>query len=167
MKRFAISNLPVGHASGSRRLFLRTLGALGLGLLTIGLSFSSGCGGGDGLNRKPLSGAVTVDGAPVPNGSVNFEPLFEGGIGGGAVISEGKYAIAKADGLPPGKYRVRITGDDGKNFEVGAGKMPGDEIMPPKKELVPASWNAKSQKEIEVTDDGPFVFDFPISSKDK
>ncbi len=45
-------------------------------LLTVVILFALGCGSGDGLNRQPISGAVTVDDVPVPNGSVTFEPLF-------------------------------------------------------------------------------------------
>ena len=126
-----------------------------------------GCGSNDGLNRKPISGKVSVDGVAVPNGSVNFEPLYQGGVGSGAVISKGTYTIEKKDGLPPGKYRVQITGDDGTNFGVSAGKMPGDEDMPARKQLVPASWNSSSKQEIEVKAEGPFVFDFPIDTKKK
>ena len=129
------------------------------------ISFLAGCGSDDGLNRKAVKGKVTVDGVAVPNGSVTFEPLFKGGVGTGAVISKGVYSIEKKDGLPPGKYRVQITGDDGANFGVSPGKMPGDEIMPAKKQLVPDSWNSKSKQEIEVKNEGPFVFDFPIDSK--
>lgn len=137
-------------------------------VFTIGLACSlCGCSPRDSLNRKAISGSITVDGKPVPNGSIGFEPLVSGGVGSGAVITDGKYSIAKQDGLPPGKYRVRITGDDGQNFGVSEGKMPGDEIMPPRKSLVPESWNAKSKHEIDVTDTGPFVFDFQIDSKKK
>lgn len=136
-------------------------------LLALITACASGCGSGDGLNRQPISGAVTVDDAPVPNGSVTFEPLFTGGIGGGAVISNGKYSISRADGLPPGKYRISVTGDDGQNFTVSEGKMPGDEIMPAKKQLVPPSWNSKSKHEVEVKDSGSNTFDFKIGSKDK
>lgn len=124
-----------------------------------------GCGSSDPLNRKAVLGKVTVDGVAVPNGSISFEPLSAGGVGSGAVISTGKYSISKADGLPSGKYLVRITGDDGANFAVSPGKMPGDEIMPPKKELVPASWNSNSKEEIEVKQDGPTTFDFAIDTK--
>ena len=126
-----------------------------------------GCGSSDPLNRKAVAGKVTVDGVAVPNGSVSFEPLSAGGVGSGAVISSGKYSISKADGLPAGKYLVRITGDDGANFAVSAGKMPGDEILSPKKELVPASWNSDSKEEIEVKKDGPATFDFAIDTKKK
>lgn len=142
-------------------IHVRGCGAIGL----LCMSLFLGCGSDDGLNRKAIKGSITVDGTPIPNGSINFEPLFKGGVGSGAVISKGAYSIEQKDGLPPGKYRVQITGDDGENFGVSEGKMPGDEIMPAKKQLVPTSWNAKSKHEIEVLDKGPFVFDFPIDSK--
>lgn len=122
-----------------------------------------GCGSDDGLNRKAIKGKVTVNGAEIPNGSVTFEPLFAGGVGSGAVISKGSYSIEQEKGLPPGKYRVQITGDDGENFAVSQGMMPGDEIMPPRKQLVPPGW----KQEIEVTDAGPFDFDFEIKGKNK
>ena len=120
-----------------------------------------GCGSDDGLNRKAIKGKVTVNGKEIPNGSITFEPLYTGGVGSGAVISKGSYAIEQEQGLPPGKYRVQITGDDGENFTVSEGKMPGDEIMPPRKQLVPPGW----KQEIEVSDAGPFDFDFEIKGK--
>jgi hypothetical protein len=132
-------------------LFLGILPLLGL----------AGCGSDDGLNRKAVKGKVTVNGVDIPNGSITFEPLYAGGVGSGAVISQGAYSIAQKDGLPPGKYRVQATGDDGENFTVSEGKMPGDEIMPPKKQLVPPGW----KEEIEVLDAGPFEFDFDIKGK--
>ncbi len=120
----------------------------------------SGCGGGDGLNRKELSGSATSDGSPIPNGSISFEPLQAGGISSGGVITSGKFKIEKKDGLPPGKYRVTMTGDDGSNFGVSAGKMPGDDIMPARKSFVPEGWS----QEVEVKDSGN-VFEFQVSTK--
>ncbi len=126
-----------------------------------------GCGSSDPLNRKAIKGKVTVDGLPVPNGSVSFEPLKAGGVSSGAVITDGSYTLTREFGLPPGTYRVSITGDDGTNFGVSPGKLPGDEIMPERKQLVPASWNSESKQQVEVKNEGPFVFDFPISTKEK
>ena len=153
----------VRFRSSTRRICLRSKTSRHLSrLILLSLSITYvGCGSDDGLNRKPIDGKVTVNGVAVPNGSVTFEPLYAGGVGSGAVISQGAYQIAQKDGLPPGKYRVQITGDDGENFAVAEGKMPGDEIMPPKKQLVPKGW----KQEIEVADAGPFSFDFDIQSK--
>ena len=151
----------------SKPLLQRSMTVICSGFLFLFCLVCPGCGSSDGLNRKAVSGKVTVDGVAVPNGSVSFEPLSTGGVGSGAVITNGKYSISNADGLPPGKYLVRITGDDGKNFGVSVGKMPGDEEMPAKKQLVPANWNSNSKEEIEVKQDGPVMFDFAIDSKKK
>ncbi len=78
------------------------------------------------------------------------------------MISDGKFTISQSDGLPPGKYLVTAMGDDGQNFGVSEGKMPGDEIMPAKKQLIPGNW----KEEVEVKD-GSNVFDFVVSSSTK
>lgn len=132
--------------------------------LAVCLFSIAGCGSGDGLNRKALSGKITLDGAPIPNGSITFEPLQTGGISGGGVYTNGEYKIEQKVGLPPGKYRVTLTGDDGSNFAVSAGKMPGDDIMPARKNFIPDGWN-ESKQEIEVTDSGKNVIDFELKSK--
>jgi hypothetical protein len=124
-----------------------------------------GCGSDDGLNRKAISGKVTVNGVPVPNGSVGFEPLAPGGVNSGAIITDGVYSVAAKDGLPPGKYRVTITGNEGNQFQSSPGKMPGDEDMPATKQLVPPNWNADGKHDIEIKDQGPFEFNFEISTK--
>jgi hypothetical protein len=134
-------------------------------LVLVVLLFESGCQSKNPLNRKAVSGTVTVDGKPVPNGSINFEPLQSGGVGSGAVISGGSYRISEEDGLPPGKYRVTIVGIEGEAFAAASGKMPGDEEMPATKSLVPDNWNADGQHNIEVQEAGPFVFNFQIENK--
>jgi hypothetical protein len=124
-----------------------------------------GCSGSDGLNRKAITGKVTVDGAPIPNGAIGFEPIGGSGIGSGAPIVKGEYRIETKDGLPPGKYRVTLQGDDGTKFGVSEGKMPGDEEMPAIKQLVPPDWNKGGEHNIEVKDSGPYEFNFDVKSK--
>lgn len=118
----------------------------------------SGCGSDDGLNRQAVSGKATSDGAPIPAGAISFEPLQAGGVGSGAVITNGEYSIAAETGLPPGKYRVTMQGDDGTPFTSSEGKMPGDEEMPPRKQLVPPNW----QQEVEVRE-GDNLLDFAVT----
>ena len=124
-----------------------------------------GCSPGDTLGRKAMSGRVTVDGAPVPNGSIEFSPMSPNGVSSGAVIRSGSYSIESKDGLPPGKYRVSIRGTEGNNFKASPGKMPGDEEMPATKELVPSDWNADGKHNIEVKGEGSNVFNFSIETK--
>ena len=120
-----------------------------------------GCGSGNPQNRKAVSGKVNVNGAPLAGGAINFEPIGGGTVGSGAMITAGTYAMAEKEGLPPGKYRVTITGNEGAGFKPSAGKMPGDEDMPATKSLVPPDW----KQEIEVKEQGPVEFNFDISDK--
>src|SRR3954453_17607629 len=74
-------------------------------------TFSPGCGGeADSLPRQAVSGTVTMKGAPLPAGMIQFQPTAPHRVtGGGGGIPDGAYSIAKAQGLVPGTYRVSIT----------------------------------------------------------
>lgn len=125
----------------------------------------SGCGPGNPLGRKAVSGAVTLDGAPVEQGSINFQPLQSGGISSGAMILDGKYSIAAVDGLADGKYLVQIYGIDPSTVgQLPEGGMPGDDL-PEAKEIIPAEWNVNSDKTVEVSGSKALTFDFEITSK--
>src|SRR4051794_22210111 len=86
----------------SRVACLAFLGALA------GAWVGGGCGGaaGDNLPRQAVSGTVTLDGAPVSHGFIQFRPTTEGPtteVGG--EIKDGKYEIAREQGPVPGGYR--------------------------------------------------------------
>jgi len=114
-----------------------------------------GCGG----TRFPVStveGTVSVDGSPVPSGTVNFTPLESGkGLATSAEIREGKYRTEKA---PRGKTLVHISAmvDTGeKHVEFGIS-------YPKLKSLVPE----KYQSGIELNvDAAKMKHDFELSSK--
>jgi hypothetical protein len=135
------------------------IAAFGLGLLSLAL----GCGGDDPLNRQTVSGKVTIDGTPLQEGSISFQPTEQGSTSSGAVITQGAYSIPQDKGLPPGKYRVMINAvKPGTGSELPAGGMPGDETGAPAEELIPPSWNTESEQFIEVTESGPNEFTHEI-----
>ena len=70
---------------------------------------AAGCGGGDGLPRVAVSGSVTVEGEPVPNGVVRFKPA-EGTEGpmANAMITDGQYDIPADQGPVAGNYTVEV-----------------------------------------------------------
>jgi len=140
-----------------RRDFVSAL----LGLLIIG--GICGCGGGDSAGRQAISGTVTLDGQALPQGSISFQPMDQGGASAGAVITGGSYSVPQEQGLPPGKYRVVINSGGG-DAVVAPGGMPGDEPAAEAQELVPPEWNTKSDKTIDVTEGGSTKFDFDIKS---
>lgn len=125
-----------------------------------------GCGNADPLGRRAISGLVTFDGAPLEQGSILFEPSEGATTSSGAVINQGKYAIQKDLGLPPGKYRVVINAlKPGTGTTLPPGGFPGEEVGPPPQERIPANWNTESNHFIEVTESGPTDFTHEIVSK--
>ncbi|MBN1396339.1 MAG: carboxypeptidase regulatory-like domain-containing protein [Pirellulales bacterium] len=66
-----------------------------------------GCNSSGGL---PVRGTVTLDGAPLENGSISYRPVDPSKTkGSGATIRDGRYEIPASHGLPPGKYLVTIS----------------------------------------------------------
>jgi hypothetical protein len=78
------------------------------------LAVMAGCGG-DGLERAPITGLVTVEGAPLAGASVQFTPV--GGTPGegalGVADAQGKFEVISSrqgdEGIPPGEYSVRVS----------------------------------------------------------
>ena len=101
-----------------------------------------GCGG-SGLERVPVSGKVTFNGQPVPDGQIRFVPL-EGTAGPASieVIRNGVYAFDAKGGVPAGSHRVEIRSYDPNTPQPTA---PG---MRPRKQLIPVKYNTQSELEI-------------------
>jgi hypothetical protein len=124
----------------------------------------AGCGGENPLGRKAISGKVTLNGQPLENGTIEFAPQVEGGVSSGGIISGGAYSIAAEQGLPVGKYRVAIV-DQQPAAPLPPGHKPGDDLPPPPKPQIGPEWNTQSKQTIEVKKEGPFQFDFPVTTK--
>lgn len=128
-----------------------------LALLTL-----AGCGG---PSRVPVSGAVTVDGAPVDNGTITFVPTGAAAAGAppkaSARITDGKYAFEPDFGPMPGAYSVEITWDKktGKKVSTGDADM-RDET----KQMLPAKYNAQTTLTADVKSGMP-PLDFAVSVK--
>jgi hypothetical protein len=74
-----------------------------------------GCGGGDDLGTVPVTGVITLDGAPVPGAVV----AFSAGVGEGTASGQfscytdddGEFTMMHSksvEGLRPGEYRVTV-----------------------------------------------------------
>src|SRR5262245_29101434 len=92
----------------------------------------AGCGSDNPLGRKALSGTVTLDGAPLAKGAIEFHPITEGGTQSGGLIENGRYSVPADKGATPGEYRVLIS-DTYETPPLPKGHMPGDDLPPPPK----------------------------------
>lgn len=138
---------------------------LGLALaVLIVCGHAAGCGGDNPLGRKAVYGKVTLNGAPLASGAIEFHPLVQSGVQSGGIITDGRYSIAAEQGLTAGKYRVAIL-DNVPTPPLPAGHMPGDDLPPSPPPQVPAEWNSQSQQTIDFSADGPYEFNFDINTK--
>lgn len=129
------------------------------------MSFCAGCDQGGGVTRCAVEGKVTLDGAPVEEGSIAFIPTggTEGPTAGGQ-IQNGQYSVPSAKGPVVGRYRVEIraprkTGKMIQNPMAEPGTMV-EEIA----EGAPAKYNSESTLEEEIKA-GKNVIDFELTSQ--
>lgn len=146
-------------------------------VLLVLLALAPGCGGNNPLGRQAVSGSITLDGAPLDQGSIQFSPHQRSGVSGGAVITAGAYQIAADKGLPPGQYLVRIfspvdaqepAAEEPETMVPGPTAAPssrGPRQPPPGTERIPPEFNIESTQVVEVRDGGDNAFDFDIRTK--
>jgi hypothetical protein len=122
----------------------------------------AGCGGsGDGLPRQEVIGKVTLDGQPIENGMITFDPIDGSPHAASAVIQNGEYRIEREDGPLPGKHRVSVWAQrtTGKTF-----KDPDDpeRVIEERVEVVPVRYNLQSELYSEIQKDGANDFPFEL-----
>ncbi|MEQ1828561.1 MAG: hypothetical protein ABL921_21545, partial [Pirellula sp.] len=120
-------------------------------------SFATGCGGEEGLGK--VNGVVTLDGKPLPDATVEFNP--EGGKGltsYGRTDKSGAYymmATRSDKGAAVGKNKVSITTYD---LADNGGKISS---IP---EMVPTKYNKSTELEVDVRS-GSNKFDFDLKTE--
>ncbi len=131
-------------------------------VLTAVMLTVAGCSGsGDDLPREAVSGVVTLDGHPLPDGVIQFNPDSQATAGeaptpGGSTIKGGKFSIGQEMGLVPGNYVVSINAagkraERAKPAQAGAGGNKGTDVA---KELIPAKYNSKTELKTEIKKGG-------------
>jgi hypothetical protein len=111
--------------------------------------FASGCGGGS--NLATVSGKVMLDGKPLADARVTFQPMSEQrdpGIGSfGRTNASGDYSLTLIDdtaqGAFVGKHKVMIKA-------VSSGGDPNDDKTPAGKDRVPPNYNINTTLTFEV-----------------
>jgi hypothetical protein len=131
--------------------------------LSLFLLLALACSSKDPYGRLPVSGTITLRGIPIDQGMIQFlsTDANQRGPVAGAMIRDGKYAVPREQGLPPGVYRVMITSPESNNKEAPVGP-PGIKMPPLGKERIPASYNRESKHTVEVKEGVENVFNFAI-----
>jgi hypothetical protein len=129
-----------------------------LGLLALGLVLT-GCGPKD-MGR--VSGTVTLDGKPLPDAVIQFQPTNGERPSAAATDSAGRYELMYATttkGARVGEHAVTIsTYSEFKVDEETGNRSPGSP------ELLPAKYNIKSELK-KTVEAGNNTIDFELDSK--
>lgn len=123
-------------------------------VLLIGVAVVSGCGP-SGPKTYPVSGTVSFENQPIPDGYISFIAADGEGPPGGGPIKDGKFSFEAT----AGKKRVEVNA----SREEG----PVDPAMgaTPRKPYIPARYNTETTLEANVTPEGPNTFDYPLTGK--
>jgi hypothetical protein len=136
--------------------------------LALPLALVVGCGSGP--KYAPVSGRVTLNGQPLANATVSFQPIAEGSINApapgatGRTNANGEYTLASADGRTGawvGKHRVRITA---VAEQVGEGDARPPRGGWPQADKVPPRYNKDSKEEFTVPAGGTDKADFALTA---
>ena len=118
----------------------------------IAVLLAAGCGGG-GVELGDVSGRVTLDGKPLPNALVRFQPEKGGRSAQGITDADGRYKLnysARDTGALAGKSKVLIT----------TGSL---EDSSRRSEKVPKKYNDETELTAEVTS-GDNAINFDLRS---
>lgn len=152
--------------SGRLRLHATTLCGLCVAALT------AGCGDSE-YPLAPVSGVVTLDGAPLAGGVVNFQPTSSDSLppGPGSTSrtdDQGRFSLKTVDGdagAVVATHRVRIYSAGGGTKDLAPGK--DMDVVASKRlvERVPPRYNYDTTLEIEVPKTGLSTADFALTTK--
>jgi len=142
----AFGRLTIGH--GHRREAV-------VGLV-IGAFFLAGCGGPEHPDVGRVNGVITLDGKPLPDATVMFQPT-EGRASVATTDNAGKYSLLYLDGVPGAKL--------GSHKVIIRTEIPGEDGQPPiAKEKLPKKYHEQTELTAEVKR-GSNTFDFPLTSQ--
>jgi len=127
------------------------------------------CGCSSGSNLLPVAGSVTVDGKPLPVGSVAFQPQAGAGDANQEVpvgkIVEGKYELTThgKKGAPPGKYKVVVVSN---NFSGDNPPKPTGGTMPVPKSFINVKYSTAATTPLSlevVANPAPNAYDLQVT----
>lgn len=143
-------------------------------ILLLAIAGWSGCGPG-GFDTIPIRGKVTLDGKPLTNARIRYEPVDESGrVAWSALDENGEFALTTLhphDGALPGEYGVAIMA-----FEEGSGGRDRERERQPQesglqylpKSRIPEKYLDPAESQLRDTVDGshPGYREFNLSSKE-
>lgn len=126
-----------------------------------------GCGGGAGIDPQlqVISGTVTLDGAPLDQGSIQFysdSPQSHSMVSS-TTIRRGEFQLEQKGGLPPGLYKAAISSVKSSPDQANS---TGDKMdaVATAVEIIPRKYNTDTELTCEIVPGKPTVVHFELNS---
>jgi hypothetical protein len=110
-----------------------------------------------GPRTYPVSGTVTLDGQPLPEGHITFMPVSDDASAAAGKVTAGQFAFQ----AQAGNKRVEIMANRAKQ---GAAVDPAMGAAP-LEQYIPAQYNTESTLTAEVKVDGANQFEFQLKTR--
>lgn len=120
----------------------------------------TGCGPDDGM--VSVSGTITIDGRPVPEGSITFTPLDGKGRPGGGAFENGQFSTRAV----PGETAVQIHGHEVIKIPNPTKEQVERGLDTDRKNIVPSVYNTQSKLRVDVSEENN-TFNFDLTSDGK
>lgn len=108
----------------------------------------AGCGGPAGPARTPVTGTVTLDGQPLKQGEIRFDPVDGKGPSDGAPIKDGAFTIQAT----AGEKKVVIV-----STQESPIKLQGD--LPNFVDVIPPDFGGKTKQRVTVPHKEPLKYE--------
>jgi hypothetical protein len=111
-----------------------------------------GCKDQNAVGRHVLSGAVTYDGQPVTNGTIELFPTDVSKKPAGAKIVDGRYEMDRILGPEQGSYQVVILAERSSGRQEPADEGSSEMVDVPM-QYIPPIYNTRTKLTVEVIGD--------------
>ena len=116
----------------------------------------------DTTGRQSVSGEVSLNGEPLPQGQVSLRPIGRGPRVGGKVV-DGEFDIERSKGPLPGQYAVSINSFQETGRMISPESNPSMKV-PEVKQALPSKYNTRTELRMEVAGDGDNHFRFELQN---
>ncbi|MEM8945181.1 MAG: hypothetical protein AAGD11_08360 [Planctomycetota bacterium] len=116
------------------------------------LTAAAGCQDENASGRYVLSGVVSYDGQPIPDGTIELFPSDVNKKPAGAEIVDGRYEMERTLGPELGLYQVVILANRPSGRKAPADEGSSEMIDVPE-QYIPPAYNTRTTLKVEVTGD--------------
>jgi hypothetical protein len=132
-------------------------------MVLLGMGLLLGCGRGSNIERVIISGTVSFQDKPVPDGMIAFVPVkATKGPTSSAIIKGGRYKVDAIGGVPLGTHRVEIQAFRPLSANRRPNRLPHLEDREPREQYLPDKFNRQSTLEVTIEAKGEPIKNFNL-----